>query len=103
MEIFRSTKLSKSFEIVAVPEDAVPLDSQNESRENGVEIPFERIEPVTLRNLIAEFVTREWDESGDSRHTLDDKIRQVARQLHEKQAKVVFDLKSGTCNIVPGR
>ena len=68
--------------------------------EEGVEVPCDRIAPETLNNLIAEFVTREWEEIGDSSATLDDKIDQVRRQLQEKRAKVVFDLRTETCNIV---
>jgi len=92
--------LSKSVEVVLLPEEDAPPDNRSEDREDGVEIPFERINPDTLRNLISEFVTREWEEVGDTEHTLDDKICQVIRQLQERKAKVVFDLKSGTCNIV---
>lgn len=92
--------MSKSVEVIAIPEADLPPDRHSEEREDGVEIPFERINPDTLRNLISEFVTREWEELGDADHTLDDKIGQVIRQLQEKRAKVVFDLKSETCNIV---
>ena len=62
---------------------------------------MESINPDTLRNLIAEFVTREWEELGNYRDTLDDKINQVHLQLQEKKAKVVFDLETNSCNIVP--
>jgi len=86
--------------VILLPEEDSPPDCHSEEREDGVAIPFERIDPDTLRNLISEFVTREWEELGDSDHTLDDKISQVIRQLQTRKAKVVFDLKSGTCNIV---
>jgi uncharacterized protein YheU (UPF0270 family) len=68
-----------------------------------VEVPWERISPETLRSMVAEFVTREWEEVGDAHHTLDDKVEQVLRQLKEKKARVVFDLTSNSCNIVPCR
>jgi len=68
--------------------------------EEGVEVPYDRIAPDTLNNLISEFVTREWEEVGDTSATLDDKISQVRRQLQERRAKVVFDLRTETCNIV---
>ncbi|MBI5656511.1 MAG: YheU family protein [Geobacter sp.] len=68
--------------------------------EEGVEVPYDRIAPDTLNNLISEFVTREWEEVGDTSATLDDKISQVRRQLQERRAKVAFDLRTETCNIV---
>ena len=74
----------------------------SEQQEAGVEIPLDRIDPDTLRNLIIEFVTR-GEEWGDIRYTLDDKIERVLRQLKEKKAKVVFDLSSNTGNIVVSR
>ncbi|MBT1070183.1 YheU family protein [Geobacter chapellei] len=76
---------------------------QTDYQEEGVEIPLERINPDTLRNLISEFVTREWEELGAVSYTLDQKIEQVLRQLREKRARVVFDATSGTCNIVECR
>ena len=81
----------------------IHYDEQHDRQENGVEISFERINPDTLRNLISEFVTREWEELGDAGYTLDDKIAQVLRQLQEKKAKVVFDLTLQTANIVVSR
>ena len=69
-------------------------------REEGVEIPLDRINPETLTRLISEFVTREWEEVGDASYTLDQKIEQVRQQLQERKAKLVFDLATNTCNIV---
>jgi uncharacterized protein YheU (UPF0270 family) len=68
--------------------------------EEGVEIPCEQINPDTLRHMIQEFVSRDgadWDQTGC---TLDDKVEQVLRQLKTGQAKVVFDLKTQTANLV---
>lgn len=93
--------MSQFDDVVLVPDDDVPSRREPTANEDGVEIPLDRINPATLRNLIAEFVTREWEELGDSRATLDDKINQVQRQLLDKKARVVFDLTSNTCNIVP--
>lgn len=76
---------------------------QTDHREEGIEIPLERIPPDTLRNIISEFVTREWEEAGDISYTLDLKIEQVLGQLRAKRAKVVFDATSETCNIVESR
>ena len=74
--------------------------NQRNQHEEGIEIPFERISPDTLRNMLQEFVTREWADLGDSGYTLDDKIAQVLRQLQEHSAKVVYDATTETWNIV---
>jgi len=53
---------------------------QTDHHEEGVEIPWDRIDPDTLRNMISEFVTREWAELSDSGYTLDEKIGQVLKE-----------------------
>lgn len=73
----------------------------SEYSEEGVDVPYEQISPATLRALIEEFVSREWSELSDSNFSLDDKVEQVMQQLHDKKAKIVYDLTSQTCNIVP--
>jgi uncharacterized protein len=78
-------------------------DQQMDQQETGVEIPFERLPPETLLNMVREFVTREWEEVGDADYTLDQKVEQVYRQLKDKRAKVVFDLVSETGNIIVAR
>ena len=69
-------------------------------REEGLEVPYDRIDPETLRNMIQEFVTRDGADWGDAGCTLEDKVEQVLRQLRNKKVKVVFDLTSQTANIV---
>jgi len=69
-------------------------------KEEGIEVPFEQIQPDTLRNLIQEFVTRDGADWGEDGCTLEDKVGQVLRQLKERKVKVVFDLTSHTANIV---
>jgi len=94
--------VTKAVEVIIVPDDASSSRRQAEFHEQGVDIPLERINPATLWNLVAEFVTREWEEIGDTHYSLDDKISQVLEQLQDGKAKVVFDLETGTCNIVSG-
>ncbi len=75
-------------------------DKSADHQEEGIEVPYSRIDPDTLRNMIQEFVTRDGADWGDIGCTLEDKVEQVLRQLKNRQVKVVFDLKSQTVNIV---
>lgn len=68
--------------------------------EEGIEVPYDQINPDTLRRMVQEFVTRDgadWDDAGC---TLEDKVEQVLQQLRDRQVKVVFDLRSQTANLV---
>lgn len=78
----------------------ITREKEPDCGEEGIEVPYDRIDPETLRNMIREFVTREWADLSDAGHTLDNKVEQVMRQLREKKVKVVFDLRSETGNIV---
>ena len=71
--------------------------------EEGVEVPYEQLEPEALQTLIQEFVMRDGTNWGDVDGALGNNVAQVKRQLRNKQAKVVFELKSETANIVPCR
>ena len=68
--------------------------------EQGVEVPYERLDPETLQNVIQEFVTRDGADWGEVGGTLEDKIGQVMQQLRNRKVKVVFEMKSQTVNIV---
>lgn len=70
-------------------------------REEGIVVPLERIPPDTVRNMVEEFVTREWSDLADSRHSLELKVEQVIAQLRNGRAEIVFDLVTETCNIMP--
>jgi uncharacterized protein YheU (UPF0270 family) len=84
-------------------EVTIERDQQNEYAEEGVDVPLDRINPETLRKMVEEFVTREWSDLSDADCTFDDKIEQVIQHLKDNSIKVVFDLTSETCNIVPCR
>jgi len=81
----------------------IRYDEPDSHNENGIEIPIDRVNPETMRNLISEFVTREWEELGDASFTLDQKIEQVRQQLKDRKAKLVFDLTTNSCNIVTSK
>ena len=84
-------------------EVTIERDQQNEYAEEGVDVPLDRINPETLRKMVEEFVTREWSDLSDADCTFEDKIEQVLQQLKDNKIKVVFDLTSETCNIVPAK
>ena len=64
--------------------------------EEGIEVPYERIDPDTLVRMIEEFVTRDGSDWGDVGCTLEDKVDQVLQQLRSKKVIVVFDQTSQT-------
>jgi hypothetical protein len=68
--------------------------------EEGIEVPYERLDPETLRNMIQEFVTRDGADWGEAGGALEEKVARVMQQLRNRQVKVVFELKSQTANIV---
>lgn len=84
-------------------EVTIVRDQHDDHSEDGVDVPLDRINPETLRKMVEEFVTREWSDLSDADFTFEDKIKQVVQQLKDNKIKVVFDLTSETCNIIPCR
>lgn len=64
-------------------------------------IPYEKLSSEALRGLIEEFVTREGTDSGYTRGSLEENIARVTRLLRNKEAVLVYDQMTQTCNIVP--
>lgn len=89
-----------STEVIMVSDDYCSQSTETKIDEDGVDVPWDSINPETLCNLISEFVTREWP---DTEYSLETKIDQVLKQLRTGQAKIAFDLVSKTCNIIPSR
>ena len=85
-------------------EEIVRIETADEqeklAEEDGMEIPLDRINPDTLRSMLSEFVTREWADEGA---TVEERIAQVLRQLHEGKARVVYDFRTESWNIVEGQ
>jgi uncharacterized protein len=63
-------------------------------------IPFEKLSPEALLKLIEEFVSREGTDSGYTKGSLKENIARIMGQLKNKQAFIVYDEKTETCNIV---
>jgi uncharacterized protein YheU (UPF0270 family) len=92
--------LVKNDEVTIEYDEASPENNGSAYGEEGVVVPIDSIKPDTLRNLVTEFVTREWSDLADAGFSLETKVEQVIMQLRKGEAKVVFDLVSETCNIV---
>ena len=75
-------------------------ERKTDHHEEGVDIPYDQLEPDTLRRMIQEFVSRDGSDWDDAGCTLDDKVGQVLQQLKNSKIKVVFDLTSQTANLV---
>lgn len=64
-----------------------------------MEIPWQNLEPDTLRALIEEFVTRSGTDYGTNEISLETRVRQVQELLRTGKAKIVFDPETESCDI----
>ncbi|PHM30658.1 YheU family protein [Xenorhabdus innexi] len=64
-------------------------------------IPWQQVEPDTLRNLIESFVLREGTDYGESEKTLEQKVQDVKRQLERGEVILVWSELHETVNIMP--
>jgi len=61
------------------------------------------LSPEALRGLAAEFVTRDGTDYGWRERSVEEKVRDVLRQLERGEAKIMFDPASNSANIVAAR
>ena len=73
---------------------------KKQSNENGLQIPYEKLSPATLYELIEEYVTRDGTDTGYEKKSLKSDIESVKRQLRQGEAYIVYDQFTQTCNIV---
>lgn len=62
-------------------------------------IPYDRLDPDTLRTLIEEFVTRDGTDYGEIEVPLERKVEQVYKELKSGRALILFDTEDQTCHI----
>jgi uncharacterized protein len=74
-----------------------------EEDDRFIEIDPRELSSDALRGLIEEFVTREGTEYGLREKSLEDKVRDVERQLASGEARIVYDSLEEQANIVPVR
>ncbi|MFQ5737248.1 MAG: YheU family protein [Thermodesulfobacteriota bacterium] len=63
-------------------------------------VPYRRLSDDALKGLVEEFVSREGTDYGHVEPDMDEKMRDVVRQLEDGRAVILFDDATGTCNIV---
>ena len=78
----------------------MPQEKNTGQIEDGIEVPYGQINPEALRSMIQEFVSRDGSDWGDPGCTLEEKVEQVFQQLKNRKARIVYDLKTETVNIV---
>ena len=63
-------------------------------------MPASSLSPEALQGLIVEFVTRDGTDYGVRERSVDEKVRDVLRQIERGEARIMFDPASHTANIV---
>ncbi len=64
------------------------------------EVPYEKINPEALRNLIAEYIERDGTFYGESELPMDQRVDVIIEQLRSRKAAITWDLKTESSNIV---
>jgi uncharacterized protein YheU (UPF0270 family) len=63
-----------------------------------MDIPWEELQPETLRSMTEEYVTRDGTDYGIAEADFQTKIRQVQKLLNSKRLKIVFDAETESCD-----
>ena len=65
-----------------------------------VEVPLSALSGEVLRGVVESFVNREGTDYGAVERTLDEKVADVMRQLQAGAAKLMFDARSESVQII---
>ena len=71
--------------------------------EEPIWVPYEELEPETLRNLAEEFVTRDGTDYGAVEKTLEQKVKALILELRSGEARIGYGPKTGNIEIVTRR
>lgn len=72
----------------------------NDEPASPVEVPHTALEKDLLRAVIESFVLREGTDYGERELSLDDKVRRVVRLLERGDARIVFDPRTESVDVV---
>ena len=65
-----------------------------------MEIPHRKLSKEALRGIVESFVLREGTDYGERDFPLDAKVDAVMRQIDRGEATIVFDVTTGTADVV---
>ena len=65
-----------------------------------MEIPHRKLSKEALRGIVESFVLREGTDYGERDFPLDAKVDAVMRQIDRGEATIVFDVTTGTSDVV---
>lgn len=65
-----------------------------------MEIPHRKLSKEALRGIVESFVLREGTDYGERDFPLDAKVDAVMRQIDRGEAAIVFDVTTGTSDVV---
>jgi uncharacterized protein len=82
-----------------VTDDKHPA-ADEDSAESPVEVPHTALEKDLLRAVVESFVLREGTDYGERELSLDDKVRRVVRLLERGEARIVFDPRTESVDVV---
>lgn len=73
--------------------------TEDDANQEPVEVPWRALGADALRGLLEEFVTRDGTDYGVRERTLDERVRDVMRQVERGEVVILFDPRSGTANL----
>lgn len=85
------------------PEPHVERDDGADPELEPVDVPHTALSADALRGLVEEFVTRDGTDYGVRERTVEEKVRDVMRQLERGEVKIVFDPATRSANLVRAR
>ena len=74
--------------------------ADEEPSASPVEVPHTALDEDLLRAVIESFVLREGTDYGERELSLDDKVRRVVRLLERGDARIVFDPRTDSVDVV---
>jgi len=74
--------------------------ANDDPAESPVEVPHTALAQDLLRAVIESFVLREGTDYGERELSLDDKVRRVERLLERGDARIVFDPRTESVDVV---